>query len=114
MLCKERPKNPAPGYLGMLPILGSSKEVSVPAQQVQENQQPVLLMPCSTSLLSFSLSLHTCSGLRGLGLFSLKNRRLWGDFIVVIQGHLKGIYKKDGVRLFNRACCNRTRVMVLN
>ncbi|KAK4822089.1 hypothetical protein QYF61_009726 [Mycteria americana] len=39
--------------------------------------------------------------LRELGLFSLEKRRLWGDLI--------GAYEKDGDKLFNRACCNRTR-----
>ena len=46
--------------------------------------------------------------LRELGLFSLEKRRLWGDLIAAFQC-LKGAYKKDGDRLFSRACCNRTR-----
>ncbi|PKU34571.1 hypothetical protein llap_15127 [Limosa lapponica baueri] len=46
--------------------------------------------------------------LRELGLFSLEKRRLWGDLIAAFQ-YLKGSYKKDGDKLFNRACCNRTR-----
>ena len=45
---------------------------------------------------------------RVLWLFSLEKRRLWGDLIVAFQ-YLKGTYKKDGDRLFNRACCDRTR-----
>jgi len=43
-----------------------------------------------------------------LGLFSLKKRRLWGDLIAAFQ-YLKRAYKKDGDRLFSRACCDRTR-----
>ncbi|KAK4830601.1 hypothetical protein QYF61_012027 [Mycteria americana] len=47
---------------------------------------------------------HLCSeeGLRGLGLFSLEKRRLWGDLIAAFQ-YVKGAYKKDGERLFARA-----------
>ena len=43
-----------------------------------------------------------------LELFSLEKRRLWGDLIVTFQ-YLKRAYRKDGDRLFSRACCNRTR-----
>ncbi|KAK4809932.1 hypothetical protein QYF61_001659 [Mycteria americana] len=39
--------------------------------------------------------------LRELGLFSLEKRRLQGDLI--------GACKKDGDKLFSRACCDRTR-----
>ena len=46
--------------------------------------------------------------LRELGLFSQEKRRLWGDLIVAFL-YLKGAYKKDGDRLFSRACCGRTR-----
>jgi len=53
---------------------------------------------------------HLCyeERLRELGLFSLKKRRLQGDLIADFQ-YFKGAYKKDGDRLFSRACCNRTR-----
>ncbi|KAK4832522.1 hypothetical protein QYF61_023854 [Mycteria americana] len=46
--------------------------------------------------------------LRELGLFSLEKRRLWGDLIAASQ-YLKWAYKKDGERLFSRACCDRTK-----
>ncbi|KAK4822634.1 hypothetical protein QYF61_018586 [Mycteria americana] len=46
--------------------------------------------------------------LRELGLFSLDKRRLQGDLIAACQD-LKGAYRKDGDRLFSKACCDRTR-----
>ncbi|KFP44161.1 hypothetical protein N324_03341, partial [Chlamydotis macqueenii] len=46
--------------------------------------------------------------LRELGLFSLEKRRFRGDLIAAFQ-YLKGAYKKDGEKLFSRACCNRKR-----
>jgi len=53
---------------------------------------------------------HLCceERLGELGLFSLEKRKLWGDLIVAFQ-YLKRPYKKDGERLFSRACCDRTR-----
>ncbi|KAK4827290.1 hypothetical protein QYF61_016517 [Mycteria americana] len=46
--------------------------------------------------------------LRELGLFNLEKRGLREDLIVAFQ-YLKGAYKKDGDRLFSRACSDRTR-----
>ena len=46
--------------------------------------------------------------LRELGLFILEKGRLQGDLIGAFH-YLKGAYKKDGDRIFSRACCNRTR-----
>jgi len=46
--------------------------------------------------------------LRELGLFSLEKRRLQRDLTSAFQ-YLKGAYKKDGDKLFSRACSNRTR-----
>jgi len=45
---------------------------------------------------------------RELGFFSLEKRRFQRDLIVPFQ-YLKGAYKKDGDKLFSRACCGRTR-----
>ncbi|KFQ73574.1 hypothetical protein N335_09187, partial [Phaethon lepturus] len=46
--------------------------------------------------------------LRELEMFSLEKRRLQGDLLAAFQ-YLRGAYKKDGDRLFSRACCDRTR-----
>jgi len=43
-----------------------------------------------------------------LGLGSLQKSRHQGYLIVAFQ-YLKGAYKKDGDRVFSRACCDRTR-----
>jgi len=46
--------------------------------------------------------------LRELGLFSLEKRRLQGDLTAAFPC-LKGACKKDGDKLYSRACCYRTR-----
>ncbi|KAJ7410540.1 hypothetical protein WISP_107843 [Willisornis vidua] len=44
--------------------------------------------------------------LKGMGLFNLEKRRLWGDLIASFQ-YLKEAYKKDGEGLFIIACSDR-------
>jgi len=46
--------------------------------------------------------------LRELGLLSLEKSRLRGDIFATFQ-YLKGACKKDGDRVFSRACCDRSR-----
>ena len=46
--------------------------------------------------------------LRELGLLSLEERRLWGDFTAAFQ-YLKGADGKTGEKVFIRTCSNRTR-----
>ena len=41
-------------------------------------------------------------------MFSLEKRRPQGDLTAAFQ-YLKGAHKKDGDRLFSRACCDSTR-----
>ena len=43
-----------------------------------------------------------------MGLFSLGKRRLQGDLIAAFQ-YPKGSYRKEGDRLFSRACGDSTR-----
>jgi len=45
--------------------------------------------------------------LKELGLFSLKEGRLWGDLIATFQ-YLKGVYKHEGNQLFTWADRDRT------
>jgi len=43
-----------------------------------------------------------------VGVFILEKRRLWGDLTAAFQ-YLNMAFKKDGEKLFSRACCDRTR-----
>ena len=45
---------------------------------------------------------------RELGLISMKKRRFQGDLRVAFK-YLRGIYKKEGDRLFCRVCGDKTR-----
>jgi len=46
--------------------------------------------------------------LRELGLFSLEKRRLQGGLTAAFQ-YFKGACKKNGDKIFSRACCDRIR-----
>ena len=52
--------------------------------------------------------LHYKDRLRELGLFSLENRRLWGDLTAAFQ-YQKGAYKQEGSQFFTRVDNRRTR-----
>jgi len=45
---------------------------------------------------------------RDMELFSLEKRGLQGHLVVVVQ-YLKGAYKKDEDKLYNKAHCDKTR-----
>ncbi|KAK4815821.1 hypothetical protein QYF61_007430 [Mycteria americana] len=87
-------------HLGVLhPALGSSVQDMDLLGQAQRR---------ATKMIREMEHLSYEERLRELRLFSLEKRRLWGDLIAAFQ-YLKGAYKKDGERLFNRACSDRTR-----
>ncbi|KAK4832865.1 hypothetical protein QYF61_025961 [Mycteria americana] len=73
----------------------------------QERHGPVVLrvQRRATKMIRGMEHLSYEGRLRELGLFNLEKRRLQGDHIAAFQG----AYKKDGSKLFSRACCDRTR-----
>jgi len=74
----------------------------------QERHGPVAAGPEEATKMVRGLEHLSCEGrLRQLGQFSLEKRRLQGDLIAAFQ-YFKGTYKKDGDKLFSRACCDRT------
>ena len=79
------------------------------AGKVQEKHGPVRAGPEEgTKMIRGMEHLSYEERLRHLVLFSLEKRRLQGHLTEAFQ-YLKGAYKKDGDRLFSRACSNRTR-----
>jgi len=76
---------------------------------VQERHGPVGAGPEEATETIQGLEHLSCEEkLRELGLFSLEKGRLHRDLIVAFQ-YLKRSYKKDGDKVFSRACCDRTR-----
>jgi len=75
----------------------------------QERHGPVRAGPEEATKMIRGMEHLSCEArLRELGLFSLEKRRLWGDLLATSQ-YLKGACKKDGDKLFSRACCDRIR-----
>ena len=67
-----------------------------------------LSYPTTMKLITEQEHLHYRDRLSEMGLFSLENRRLQGDFIAAFQ-YLKGGYRKAEEGLFIRAGSVRTR-----
>jgi len=75
----------------------------------QERHGPVGAGPEKATEMIRGLEHLSCKKrLRKFGLFSLEKRKLQGHLVAAFQ-YLKGASKKDGDRLFSRACSNRIR-----
>jgi len=110
------PREPRPAVKGSdsAPPLHSGENaprVLRPALEpsAQERHGPVGVGPEEATKMLRGLEHLSCKErLRELGLFSLEKRRLQGELIAAFH-YLKRAYKKDGDKLFSKACCDRTR-----
>ena len=81
----------------------------IQSNSAQERHGPAGMGPEEATKMIWGLKHLVCEErLRELGLFSVEKRRRQGDPRSDFQ-YLKGTCKKDGDRLFSRACCDRTR-----